>query len=422
MQTVSVTTARRAEGDDTMPEDPSSEDLDISFDENSYILISQMTRGANPFTEITDPQFKGQPYYVYKFMPETAGDGSINWEDGYNFQAIKLESQTDPTDIALSWNYIRQNGAVGNGYAFYGLYFPADDTPPESVLDIKYKVETDQSVENGKNVLKSDILGAYHSTAAPFSRLRFKFYHLNIYLRVNLYVPTYKETPKYVNGEQTGTEFTGYNGNAVDHGYIVNAIPTFSINWRSNISTDNTLTVIRPTPQTTDSGSDPEGGEGDGTSSGKTDITMYQHKTTGEDNIETIDVSKFLPADILAQQHLEGNKDDVRCYTFTVIIPVQEPGFTTPTDAKGFMKFTLNAPGTSGLKKNYYLQGTYGSGASNNNLQLNQGTRQELNLYIPRKGDDIVLIGAKVNQWKDVETEMPLTPDPDTSDPEQNND
>lgn len=313
------------------------------FEEGSIIYISQLGTVADPDYTIgaTENQYK----YVW-FENENA-----QWDnDQYNFKA-----QNAP----IYWEDVRKYGQVGNSFSMYGMYFPVNQT-------IRFNVETDQT--NEEALLVSDILGAYHATSALYSRLRFRFFHLMVYLKVTIYVPVY---------EISGDESTGYEADALLKAFVVNPVTNFNINWRANRSSDTEAPLVdQPTSPT------------------RNNIVMYQHPVS--DEVTTIDVSNYYSKG-------ELTTDDVRTYEFSVLFPPQ-------TFTGNILSFQLQTPGQqSGGGEDNYI--TYNFAASqltteSNDFRFTQGTLQYLNLYLPRHANETVLVGANIIDWNQASTGM----------------
>ena len=76
-----------------------------------------------------------------------------------------------------------------------------------------------------------------------------------------------------------------------------------------------------------------------------------------------------------------------------------------------FLNFFFQS--NSGAINKYYFTMSQSGSSSSNNLELTQGRFQYLELYVPRVGNQVVNIGAKVNSWDQLGTEMVLTPEPE---------
>ena len=293
------------------------------------------------------------PYcYRYQYNP----DALANWDSGYNF---KCKNGCTPFD----WTAVPALGSVGNAFSFYAMYFPGDNT-------VKWAVETDQSAK--ENFIKSDIMGAYHATSALYTRLRFNLFHLMVYLKVTIYVPTFKDSANNDN-----YNYSGFEENAVIGAYVLNANTQFDIDWLAVRSSDK----MAPLTQSKES---------------KANIKMFSHPSSGE--VEQIDVRNYYNGGTLLQ-------DDVRTYTFSVIFPSQAFG-------DNFLCFALKDIDES--TRYFYFSGSQIVGDSGN-YSLSQGTLQQLYLYMPRNSNETILVGADILPWKDSVTDMTVTKDPTTN-------
>lgn len=326
-----------------------------SFDTSSILYISQM----GP-SESTNPNFTylgadAVPYcYRYQYYENDEAD----WDNEYNFKAVE---STDPID----WGIVKALGSVGNSFSFYSFYFPGTNT-------VSFSVETDQrgsgeDVYDLGNFIKSDIMGAYHSTASLFSRLRFRLYHLMVYLKITLYVPDYESI------DNDGTyNYSGFEKDALVGAYVLNASTGVNIEWRANRSSDIDAPLTQP-------------------NSTKGNITMYEH----ERNDEVLELTGL-------QQYYASATDDsdkVRAYNFSVLVPGQP-------FSGDFICFVLK---DTENRYRYYNFNTGQVIGSTGELALNQGTLQQLYLYLPRKTNETILIGANILPWSQGVTDMTVS-------------
>lgn len=331
----------------------------VGFEDNSLLYFSQM--GPEKAPNFTDPGEYEKPYqyiYIYK-----RNDAAI-WEDEYNFNFRVKDDRK-----AFDWNTVKEIGSVGNSFSMYAFYFPIDN-------EIRFNVEWDQRGPEDnkydiKNFQRSDIMGAYHATSSLFSRLRFRLFHLMTYLKVTLYVPVYHDA-----ADDKGNSYSGFEDDAMIGAFINNVSNAFNVEWRANRSSDTNAPLIQP----------------DNTQKGQ--IIMYQHKRE-KDNI----IKDFNPKDYYTGENVAEN-DDVRAYNFSVLFPAQ-------TLDENYLWFVLKTPDNT--YKYYYFSGTVGD--KNANYGLTQGTLQQLYLYLPRKTNETVLIGAKILPWSNSLTDMTVTKD-----------
>lgn len=342
----------------TETEEKAESVFDVNFDDDSRLFVSQMTEGSNPFIS-SDRIFR---YRYFDEGEETEWTDPPEGLGGFNFTAADL---TNP----LEWKDIKAAGSYQNGYALFALYFPVDHS-------IRYNVEEDQS--SLPNLMKSDVLGAYHSTSALFTRIKFNLFHLMVYLKITVFVPIYDETSK-----------TGYFSDGLQSATVQDAYKDFTIDWGTirSSDTEGPVTLYNPTAD-------------------KYNISMYSHSEgeglTGR-QIE-IKYKEFIPADY-PEQPITGEYDKVSVHNFSVIIPAQPPEFAQ----SNFFKFLFKNP--SGEIRTYYFNYSQFASETNRELQMNQGTLQHFNLYLPRKGNQAILMDASVIKWDDYFTELPLTPE-----------
>ena len=318
-----------------------------SFDSNSILYFSQMGTMSTP--NFSNLQENASPYcYQYQYNP----NASANWDAGYNF---KCKTGCTPFD----WTTVPTLGSVGNAFSFYAMYFPSDNV-------IKWEVQKDQSEK--ENFIKSDIMGAYHATSSLYTRMRFNLFHLMVYLKVTIYVPTFKNSDNNDN-----YNYSGFKENAVLGAYVLNANTQFDIDWQAVRSSDK----MAPLTQSKDS---------------KSNIRMYSHPAN--DEVIEIDVKDYYNGGSITQ-------DEVRAYTFSVIFPSQPFG-------DNFLCFALKDIDES--TRYFYFSGTQIVGDSGN-YSLSQGTLQQLFLYMPRNSNETILVGAEILPWKDSVTDMTVTKD-----------
>ena len=413
-------------GDGSGTEEPPKYDgediFDTAFNENSILYVAQRTRRNVPFAKTGGTDDPVTPIYEYVYDPNEEAD----WYTGFNFRPKPIVGpQGGENPNALNWDTVKENGSVGNGFSLWAMYYPDQVEGTRSVAE-------DQSELS--NLLRSDILGAYHSTSALYSRVRFRLWHLMTYFKINLYVPVYKETGK--TGDET--KMSGYTAESMLNAWIKEVCPEFAIEWGATISSDTSPIASYINKEN------------------KTDIAMYSHGHLGDPLNEEpkptlpassrtaqtvtrdddtpsvseplairpikkmwINVASFLPEDLLDIQPLDfepgyGLKDvakksdaimfdEVYLFSFSVIIPEQYPEFTT--QYPGWLQFQFESPGSK-IEKNYYFNSEFGEGSST--LKPNRGTLQVMNLYLPRKGDEVILVGASIENWKEVDTDMNL--------------
>ncbi|MCH5226238.1 MAG: hypothetical protein J1F16_00250 [Muribaculaceae bacterium] len=395
---IDVYTVSRAGEDPTDTEEgdtdgePTEEDLitsqikSVDFKEGAVLYVSQMGKTLNPYFpdgytategsgttpdsggdtgdeggsggsgsdgDIEDVETNTLYTYLYK------ENRNADWDNFFNFYPI------EGTEY-LEWSAIRQRGAVGNGYSLFAFYFPQDN-------QIHFGVEQDQS--DPINLLKSNVLGAYHSSSTLFSRLRFRLFHLMIYLKVTLYVPIYD-----------ADDNSGYLIDGFQDALVLNPMTDYSISWRVIRSSDIDPPFVQPDPK-----------------SHVESIIPYSPTVVPEST--TIETGTYKPGETI-------ETDNVYKYTFHVILPPQGTNFSNGVD---FLQFRLKTPG--GTEKYYYFNDSQFAGLAEDEFTFNQGTYQNLELYLPRKGNETILVKAKVNDWNQVTSQMPVF----DSDPPSNN-
>lgn len=359
---------------------------DVEFiPDRSILYVSQRTRRMLPFQD-------GLPTYKYVYFKNDNAD----WDSDFNFKpsdSDPFNPEEEPNPNALDWDVVGSNGSVGNGFALYAMYYPDQIAGRETVAEDQSTLEALQ---------QSDVMAAYHSTSALYSRVRFQLHHLMVYFKINLYVPVFGETWKTEGKNLENQGFSGYTAESLVDALLMNACPRFFVDWSASISSEASPAVNLP----------------DGlTSADYKNIRMYSHAHDEETGVAIrplktmkIDISQFLPKDMLSIQPMEPDEegkiyDDVFMYSFSVIVPAQQAEFTSQNP--GFLKFAFKRPSTN-TDKNYYFSSGFSSNSSTSVLEPNKCTLQVLNLYLPRKGDEVILVGAEIQEWQNVETDMNL--------------
>lgn len=331
------------------------------FLNGSLLYFSQMSQGDNPNFEDSSEDAKSY-LYVYEYRKNE----NATWESGENFV-------NKTGHWSFNWERTLAVGPNGNAFKFFAFYYPVDNT-------IRWNVEQDQTggdetPYDTSNFLRSDIMGAYHATSSIYTRMRFRLYHLMTYLKVTLYVPVYK-------GEFSEPEkqnYSGFNAGALKGGYLLNAITDFSIEWAASKSSDTEAPLVQSNQ-----------------SSQRKNIKMYRHQAD-EDATINLPVKDYYNGSV---DGVIDNMDEVRVYNFSVIFPTQ--AFND-----NFLCFALTTPG--GDVKYYYFSGSQLLGADSDSYGLTQGTLQQLYLYLPRKTNQTVLVGAKILPWQNAQTDMTVS-------------
>lgn len=328
------------------------------FSDGSLLYFSQMPQGSSPNFEDED-ETAANYLYIYEYRP----NAKATWESGENFV-------THNDRLSFNWERTVGVGPSGNAFKFFGFYFPEDNI-------IRWKVEKDQTggqtdPYDKKNFIKSDIMGAYHATSAIYTRMRFRLFHLMTYLKVTLYVPVYKA--QYSDPEKQN--YSGFEAGALMGGFLLDALTDFNIEWAASKSSDTEAPFVQT----------PANGP-------KSHIKMYRHRSD-DTQTEPLDVRNYYNGNV---DGITEGMDEVRAYDFSVIFPTQ-------TFTGNFLCFALTTPG--GDVKYYYFASSQVNGAG---IDLTQGTLQQLYLYLPRKTNETVLIGAKILPWQDAQTDMTVT-------------
>lgn len=364
--TVARSPMKAAEGTGLMEGESEPLSTNHEFGEGDLLYISQKSRANAPDFTVSDENSNLYIYQYFSNLEEEVRD----WENGYNFKSI---SGRDP----ISWESVKNFGADGNTFSFFAMAFPKNN-------EVKFEVKTDQRGDGDDqysttNFLLSDILGAYHATSSLYTRLRFRLFHLMVYLKVTLYVPVYSDIstdPEY--------SYSGFRKGDVKQAEIVNAYSKFKIDWNANRSSDTEAPLTN-------------------TDGNKGKIIMYMHDPNFKNDDEGEDII------LLNLENFYNGKeetDQVRAYNFSVLFPNQ----IFSKDDK-LIKFTLTSPDDQ--VKYYYFSG---SQIKSGDYALGQGTLQQLYLYLPRSSNQTILIGAKILPWGDSSTEMTVVKQPNGED------
>lgn len=332
--------------------------------EGSMLYFSQKGAGASRNPDFINNQTEGATPYVYKYQYNP--NSTATWEDGYNFKNVS-------PGLAFDWANTLDIGPDGNIFKFFAFHYPVDN-------NVRWNVETDQTGGTGNqydtsNFLRSDILGAYHATSSIFTRMRFRLFHLMTYLQVTVYVPTFNGT---VN-DYDDMSYSGFLEGALQGGYMLGACTNFEIDWTAARSSDTDAPLIQVNENQP-----------------KQNIKMYLHEPNEEQTFQ-------LPIKNYYNGSVDGVEtdyiDEVRAYTFSVIFPTQSFG-------DNFLCFALTTPGNE--KKYYYFSSSQILPAEDgsSSFGLTQGTLQQLFLYLPRKNNQTILIGAKILPWQEAVTDM----------------
>lgn len=350
---------KKADGiDDTTDEDdPASPIITDKFKEGDLLFFSQLPQLGIP--NFTDDPTALNYQYIYQYSP----DNDANWSSGYNFKVKEGR-------LGFDWDNVISVGPNGNTFKFFGFFFPGSPDPV-------WSVKTDQTGGDANpydksNFISSDIMGAYHATSAIYTRMRFRLFHLMTYLMVKIYVPVYDGTAN----DYDNLSYSGFNEGALQGAYVLNAFTDFKIEWAASKSSDTEAPLVQADD-----------------SKPRQNIKMYRHDIN-ESEVTQIDVTPYYGGKV---EGIENNLDYVRTYQFSVLFPTQNV-------SNNFLCFALTTPG--GDTKYYYFNPEWIIGGDGLLFGLTQGTLQQLNLYLPRKTNQTILVGAKIIPWKEAETDM----------------
>lgn len=367
VELISVELATRDGSEDDLEDDSEFEEknsydggiLNDEFVNNvSLLFVSQLGTTLTP-NFVNDG---ADNLYTYVYNENT----NASWSSGFNFAPAPKENTT-----ALTWNTIRSNGASLAGYTLFGIYMPYNNTLPSN--QNVFQVKADQ--RNLDDLKQSNVLGAFHATSSLFTPLRFRLFHLTVFLEINVYIPVYKF--------EEGEGYTGFMKDGMQSAEVMGVNPNFTIKWNAVRPSD-----IYP-PMVDFSGNE------------SINIPLYQIKDQNGNPLieeETIEIPENYVGNI-------GNStitEEVYVYHFCVLIPPQTDSFTNSS----FLKFKFKTPG--GSVKTYTFNGSDQT-APGGNLGMTQGTKQQINLYLSRYGTDVLLMKAKVMPWTPAYTEMNIT-------------
>ena len=345
----------------------------IEFDKNSVIHISQNTPDITPFQRDED-------IFSYRFDAKLAEGSGWDIPDTYNFTPYNQK-------VPLQWTRIGANSLNG-GFQLFSLHFPLEDKvnlSKDEYGGLRFRVMEDQSTV--ENLMRSDILGAYHSMDKLYQRLRFRLHHMMTYVRIRLYVPVFDEQKN-----------TGYREGALLSATLNNVTPEFAIEWNAGRDPDTQGPKVSAL-------------------SGEGEIKMYLHPLPdGKTEHPVIELTGEYLRDGYFDQGLNGEADKVRVYDFSVIIPeqegtVDENGVKHTFTATDFLNFSFRT--NSGAVTRYYFNQSFSNNKDDSQLDMTQGKYQYLQLYVPRIGNKIIYFGAKVLPWNHNGASMILQPDED---------
>ncbi|MCH5214856.1 MAG: hypothetical protein J1E97_06640 [Muribaculaceae bacterium] len=410
------------------------------FNDGDILFISQMGTTANPVLENinSSENESGDKYtkesnianlYIYQYQePEDAA----NWNEGFNFiPYVNKKNETTP----MNWSKIKGLGSIGNSFSFYALFQANNRTPNFRTMTwLNYAGDNGTKHSAYELGTRYGLFGAYHATSSLYTRMRFRLYPLFNLLHVTLLVPVEEPDP-----DKPG--YSGFGPNVFKNNWLAGnsqnenlpgiwtGVPawanrqlgastygmgnSFNINWRASRSSDNDAPLISPI-------------------SGSSNTCMYLLKYDMDDPyaehpvMRLDNVREFYPA-YDNKNHQEY--DLVRRYEFICYYVAQNA--LTSSSSNAMLSMRLLTPGSSGelykLPGSIYdypasVEGTYipyffygnnkGAGqytGGDKDLGFNtQGTYQHLTLYVPRRGNETVMVSAKVIPWKETYTEMTI--------------
>ena len=319
---------------------------DYFIEGRSIILISQRGQHLNinfdDYTTDSDGQeIVNENLYKYVYYSNSGAD----WKNNYNFQPYG--------NHALDWLLMKQN-EMNDGYGLGALYYPVQ-------YNVLNSVEPDQS--SYENILRSNVLGAWHKTSTYQDRLTFRFNHLMSAFKVTILIPDW-------NPEDN----TGFGADAAKRAYMLKVKKDFVIEWPTNLSTEEA-----PVPRIIED-------------SEVVDIRMYLESVANDAvQMNLHDISSDFP----------DKTDSYRTATFVVIFPPQQPASDGPA-----MRFILSTMGE--MEKSFVWKTNNILGSS---LQTGRGTVNHFILYLPRTENNALLVQSYVVPWTEAESSFTVIPD-----------
>lgn len=296
--------------------------------------------------------FKEDESCVY--ISQRSGSIGLDFTEGSNNRYEYIYFSNPTADWDQGYNFRSEHpldwGKIqDNGQWGNGFAFGALFYPRGYVDEIP----SDQS--NKDVFIEADILGAYHRTSLLRDRLRFQLNHLMCRLHVNLYIPVYDE--------KEGNGITVKDVEA----YALNLMTAYSIEWGDVPSEWSPVTSAINSDQTFD-------------------IKMYRKEA--DIDVEELDIQPFTGID--------GETDHVKKFSFEALFPYQA------VSSGNILRFIV-AHGNS--KTNYLFNGFYGDSFS-----FKQGAVTQLELYLSRTDNKLVVLRALLKDWSDAEAEFTITP------------
>ena len=253
----------------------------------------------------------------------------------------------------LSWTRILQKGQYTSGYSFGALFYPRDNIN-------KGEIAADQSDDD--TLLGYDILGGWHSTSTEGARLTFRLYHLMCKLKVNLYIPLFEEE--------------GNNGMDVED------VDATALSFRTDyfIEWGERSTEDPPICKTTDNII-------------KKDIIFNKkNKNSWGQETSLKELKEKFGIDYIEE-------DKVAQYSFEILFPAQ----VIPT-GQNIFRFILKR---GDMNYNYVFHSQNLSNGDEN-FQFESGSEIQLELYLKRKDNEIVLLKANLHDWQEANQDFVL--------------
>lgn len=428
-----------------------------SFSEGDILYVSQMGTIENPTLynmqgyEYATPSYDKETVkpnlYIYTYKK---GENEAQWNEGSNFVPY-INEKNDSTP--LNWSKIKNLGSVGNAYHFYAMFQPKypyreanygdiaySQTPNfRTVTYMNYSAGASDNADHSAYELgtRYGLFGAYHATSSLYTRMRFRMYPMFNLMHVTLLVPVKEDEPDepgysgfdsnaFFNNWEAGNNSTQYYPGVwfglSTSAFQKNLVPaqkgigtSFDINWRASRSSDNDPPLILA-------------------NTGNSPVSFYllryniNDPATEHPVFKLENVKEFYPA-YTNKKHPDKDYDMVRRYEF-IAYYVPQSTFSN-SDFNALISMMLLTPGSSGkLFKNqnvttpqaWSVEGTYVpyyyyGNRKNQSQQIGgdsdlglstQGTYTHLTLYVPRKGNETVMVSAKVMPWKETYTDMTI--------------
>lgn len=416
------------------------------FEDGDILFISQLGTTVDPTLENIQTNENNKPnydkftikknLYIYQYKtPESPTD----WTEGSNFVPFINTQKNDSTP--MNWSYIKNLGSVGNAFSFFALFQGNNQTPNfRTVTFMNYAGDEAEYAPHSAEELgkRYGLFGAYHATSSLYTRMRFRMYPLFNLIRVTLLIPAQEDNddePGYSGFAANAFMNNWYAGNnsaqrypgvwfgvpqwAVETTAALSSIginTSFKINWRASRSSDKDAPLIQ------------SGNE-------NTNVSFYLLRYDKDDPyaehpvFRLDNVKRFFP-NYVNENHPDEDYDMVRRYEWIAYYVPQSKFNSSAFNA--LLSIRLLTPGSSGnlyyressnsqyVGKKFSVEGTYvpyffyGTNkgqhqTTQTDLGLStQGTYTHLTLYVPRKGNQTVMVSAKVMPWMETFTDMTI--------------